>query len=150
MSPYLGNFEGELNGDPQVGATSSGDDATASISADVLTQGDWNVDPALTGTFGKKPTAGGTVNLALSATTLAFDSAVHTSYGDLWSGSNSVSPVIVGPGQTLTLYATISPTEAGAVEGTLFLDTATDISPFGQPIPVGDQVAAIPYAYTAK
>jgi hypothetical protein len=150
MSPYLGNFEGELNGDPQVGATSTGDDATSSISADVLTPGDWNVDPALTGTFKSKASPGGTVNLALSATTLAFDGAVHTTYGDLWSGDNSVSPVIVSPGQTITLYATIAPTAAGAVNGTLFIDTATDISPFGQPIPVGDQVAAIPYAYTAK
>jgi Subtilase family len=150
MSPYLGNFEGELNGDPQVGATSNGDEATSSISADVLTPGDWDVDPALTGTFGSKPTPGGTVNLSMSATTLAFDGAVHTTYGDLWSGDNSVTPVIVSPGQTITLYATIAPTVAGAVNGTLFVDTATDISPFGQPIPVGDQVAAIPYAYTAK
>jgi hypothetical protein len=149
MSPYLGNFEGELNGDPQVGATSTGDDATSSISADVLTPGDWNVDPALTGTFKSKGSPGGTVNLEMIATTLEFDGAVHTTYGDLWAGNNSVSPVIVGPGQTLTLYATIAPTAAGVVEGTLFLDTATDISPFGQPIPVGDQVAAIPYAYTA-
>jgi hypothetical protein len=150
MSPYLGNFEGELNGDPQVGATSSGDDATSSISADVLTPGDWNVDPALTGTFGAKASPGGTVNLSVGATTLAFDEAVHTTYGDLWSGDNSVSPVIVSPGQTITLYATIAPTAAGPVDGTLFIDTATDISPFGQPIPVGDQVAAIPYAYTAR
>lgn len=86
----------------------------------------------------------------MSATTLAFDDAVHTTYGDLWSGDNSVSPVIVSPGQTITLYATIAPTAAGSVDGTLFIDTATDISPFGQPVPVGDQVAAIPYAYTAK
>ncbi|MFZ0666004.1 MAG: hypothetical protein WAM97_09620 [Acidimicrobiales bacterium] len=150
MSPYLGNFEGELNGDPQVGATSSGDDATSSITADVLTPGDWNVDPALTGTFKSKASPGGTVSLSVNATTLAFDGAVHTTYGDLWSGDNSVSPVIVSPGQTITLYATISPTAAGPVNGTLFIDTATDISPFGQPIPVGDQVAAIPYAYTAK
>jgi hypothetical protein len=148
MSPYLGNFEGELNGDPQVGATSSGDDATSSISADVLTPGDWNVDPALTGSFNKR-SPGATVNLSVSATTLAFDGAVHTTYGDLWSGGNLVSPVIVGPGQTITLYATITPTAAGPVDGTLFVDTATDISPFGQPVPVGDQVAAIPYAYTA-
>jgi hypothetical protein len=150
MSPYLGNFEGELNGDPQVGATSSGDVATASISAGVLTPGDWNVDPALTGTFKSKASQGGKVTLSMSATTLAFDTAVHTNYGDLWSGDNSVTPVIVGPGQTITLYATISPTTAGSVNGTLFIDTASDISPFGQPVPVGDQVAAIPYAYTAK
>lgn len=150
MSPYLGNFEGELNGDPQVGATSSGDDATSSISASVLTPGDWDADPALTGTFESKASPGGTVNLSMYATTLGFNGAVHTTYGDLWSGDNSVTPVVVGPGQTITLYATITPTAAASVDGTLFVDTATDISPFGQPIPVGDQVAAIPYAYTAK
>jgi hypothetical protein len=129
---------------------SSGDTATSTISAKVLTPGDWNVDPALTGTFGSKPAPGATVNLAMTATTLAFDPAVHTTYGDLWSGNNTVTPVVVSPGQTITLYATISPTAAGTVRGKLFLDTATDISPFGQAIPAGDQVAAIPYSYTAK
>ena len=150
MSPYLGNFEGELNGDPQVGATSSGDTATSTISADVLTPGDWNVDPALTGTFKSKPAPGATVNMAMTATTLAFDPAVQTTYGDLWSGNNTVTPVVVSPGETITLYATIAPTTTGTVKGTLFVDTATDISPFGQAIPVGDQIAAIPYRYTAK
>ena len=149
MSPYLGNFEGELNGDPQVGATSSADTATSTISADVLTPGDWNVDPALTGTF-KSPAPAATVNLAMTATTLAFDPAVQTTYGDLWSGNNTVTPVVVSPGQTITLYATIAPTATGTVNGTLFVDTATDISPFGQAIPVGDQIAAIPYSYRAK
>ncbi len=150
MSPYLGNFGGELNGDPQVGAVSSGDTATSAISANALTPGDWNVDPALTGTFRSKPAQGATVNLAMTATTLAFDPAIHTTYGDLWSGGDTVTPVVVSPGQTITLYATISPTAAGTVRGKLFLDTATDISPFGQAIPAGDQVAAIPYSYTAK
>jgi hypothetical protein len=150
MSPYLGNFEGELNGDPQVGATSSADTATSTISADVLTPGDWDIDPALTGTFKSKPAPGATVNLAMTATTLAFDPALQTTYGDLWSGSNTVTPVVVSPGQTITLYATIAPTATGTVNGTLFIDTATDISPFGQAIPVGDQIAAIPYRYTAK
>jgi hypothetical protein len=150
MSPYLGNFGGELNGDPQVGAAHNGDTASATISADVLTPGDWNVDPALFGTFKSKPAPGATVDLAMTATTLAFDPAVHTTYGDLWSGDNTVTPVTVGPGQTITLYATISPTATGAVHGNLFLDAATDISPFAQAVPAGDQVAAIPYSYTAK
>lgn len=150
MSPYLGSIGGEVNGDPQVGAVSSGDSATSAISAKPLTPGDWNVDPALTGTFHAKPAPGATVNLAMTATTLAFDPAVHTTYGDLWSSSNTVTPVVVSPGQTITLYATISPTAAGTVRGKLFLDTATDITPFGAAIPAGDQVAAIPYSYTAK
>jgi len=150
MSPYLGNIGGEVNGDPQVGAVSSGDTAASTISANVLTPGDWDVDPALTGTFKAKPAPGATVNLAMTATTLAFDPAVHTTYGDLWSGNNTVTPVVVSPGQTITLYATISPTAVGTVHGTLFLDTATDINPFGEAIPAGDQVAAIPYSYTAK
>jgi hypothetical protein len=59
-----------------------------------------------------------------------------------------VHPVTVGPGQTTTLYAVITPSKPGTTIGTLFLDTTSDISPFGSPIPVGDQVAAIPYSYT--
>lgn len=150
MSPYLGDFGGELNGDPQVGATPSGDSASATFTDKVVTPGDWNVDPALTGTFRRTGAPDATADLAMTATTREFDPAVHTSYGDLWEGDNSVAPIIAAPGQTVTLHATITPTKAGPVKGTLFVDTAGDISPYGQPIAVGDQVAAVPYRYTAK
>lgn len=150
MSPYLGNFGGELNGDPQIGATSTGKSATASWSDSPVTPGVWNVDPGLTGVFRTAGAPAATGNLSLTATTQQFNSSISTTYGDFWTGSGAVHPVTVSPGQTVTLFAAISPTAAGSATGWLYLDTATDINPFGNSIPVGDQVAAIPYSYTAK
>ena len=149
MSPYLGNFGGELNGDPQVTGTSTGNSATATWSDNPVTPGDWNVDPALVGVFGRTGAAAAKATLSLQATTMAFDPAVTTTYGDLWKGGTSLHPVIVAPGRTATLYAVIDPTQAGAVAGTLFVDTASEMAPYGSAIPAGDQVAALPYAYTA-
>ena len=149
MSPYLGNFGGELNGDPQVTASSTGDSATASWSDNPVTPGDWNLDPALLGVFGKKGVAPAQANLTLQATTLGFDGSISTSYGDLWKGNTTLHPVIVRPGATTTLYAVIDPSHQGTVSGTLYLDTTGEISPYGNAIPVGDQVAALPYTYTA-
>ncbi|MCU4186085.1 S8 family serine peptidase [Acidiferrimicrobium sp. IK] len=148
MSPYLGDFGGELNGDPQVAATSTGDSATATWTDNPVTPGDWNVDPALVGVFTQQGATPAPAHITLQATTQAFDPAVTTTYGDLWQ-TGTVNPVIVQPGQTTTLYAVMKPTAAGPVSGTLYVDTASELSPFGQAIPAGDQVAAVPYSYTA-
>jgi hypothetical protein len=149
MSPYLGSVGGEVNGDPQIGATSTGDSATATWSDNPITPGDWNVDPELTGVFRSKGAPPATANLTLEATTAGFNADITTGYGDLWTGRGDVHPVTVGPGQTITLYAAVTPSKTGTTRGTLYLDTTTDINPFGTVIPVGDQVAAIPYSYTA-
>jgi Subtilase family/Peptidase inhibitor I9 len=148
MSPYLGSFGGELNGDPQVSG-SRGTSATATYSDNPVTPGDWNVDPALVGVFGRQGAAAAQAKLTLKATTLDFDPAASTAYGDLWTGDTALHPVIVGPGRSTTLYAVINPGQSGSVTGTLFVDTASEISPYGNAIPAGDQVAALPYHYTA-
>ncbi len=151
MSPYLGDFGGELNGDPQIGATSHGDTATATWSDNPITPGVWNLDPGLNGVWGPTGAPPATANLTMTAKTLAFNRSITTSYGDLWASPKSaLHPVIVGPGQSSTLYAVIAPTAAGATTGTLYLDSASSINPFGNAIPAGDQLAAIPYKYTAK
>jgi hypothetical protein len=145
FSPY--------NGDPDTGATVSGDDASATITApagSTLTQGDWDIDPQQIGPFGAAGAAPSTTTLTLTATTPAFDPALTSSTGDLWEqgAAASFAPVIVQPGQTTTLYAVITPTAAkgSVVSGVLYLDDSSALSNYG-PSPSGDQLAAIPYTY---
>jgi hypothetical protein len=148
MSPYLGNFGGELNGDPQIGATSHGDDATASWKDDPITPGIWNLDPGLVGVFGTAGSPKDRAVLSLTASTAGFNHAITTAYGDLWDSDGDIKPVTVQPGQTATLVATLAPTKASTVNGVLYLDTATSLDPFGNPIVAGDQAASFPYSYT--
>ncbi len=144
-----------FNGDPDTGATVSGDDASATITAPagtLLTQGDWDIDPQRIGPFGTGAAAPSTTSLTLTATTPAFDPALTSSTGDLWeqgaAAQAAFAPVIVQPGQTTTLYAVITPTAtAGSVvRGVLYLDDSSAVSNDG-PSPSGDQLAAIPYTY---
>jgi hypothetical protein len=145
FSPY--------NGDPDTGATVSGDDASATITAPAgtfLTQGDWDIDPQQIGPFGASGAAPSTTTLTLTATTPAFDPALTSSTGDLWEqgAAAAFTPVIVQPGQTATLYAMITPTAAkgSVVRGVLYLDDSSAVTNDG-PSPSGDQLAAIPYTY---
>jgi hypothetical protein len=148
VSPY--------NGDPDTGATVSGDNATATVSAPAgsqLTQGDWDIDPNRVGPFGQTGAAPSTTSLTLTATTRAFDPAMSPDTGDLWeqgaSAQAAFKPVLVQPGQTTTLYVVITPSgKAGSVvTGTLYLDDSSAVTNDGV-APTGDQLAAIPYAYT--
>jgi hypothetical protein len=147
FSPY--------NGDPDTGATVSGDDASASITASPgtwLTQGDWDIDPQQVGPFGGHGAPSSTTSLTLTATTPAFDPALTPSTGDLWEqGSAALAafkPVLVQPGQTTTVYAVIVPsgTSGSVVRGVLYLDDSSAVSNYGAS-PSGDQLAAIPYTY---
>jgi hypothetical protein len=145
FSPY--------NGDPDTGATVSGDDASAAITAPagtLLTQGDWDIDPQQVGPFGTGGAAPSTTTLTLTATTLAFDPALTSSTGDLWEqgAAAAFAPVIVQPGQTTTLYAVITPNAAkgSVIRGVLYLDDSSAVTNDG-PSPSGDQLAAIPYTY---
>jgi len=143
-----------FNGDPDTGATVNGDDASASITAPgraFLTQGDWDIDPQPIGPF-DGAAAPSTTTLTLAAITRAFDPALTSSTGDLWEqGAADLAgfkPVIVQPGQTTTLYVTITPAAASGsvVRGVLYLDDSSAVSNDGES-PSGDQLAAIPYMY---
>ena len=85
----------------------------------------------------------------MTATALAFDPAVRRLRGSMVGEQHGVAGGRQ-PGPDDHPLRHHHPTTTGTVSGTLFLDTATDISPFGQAIPVGDQIAAIPYRYTAR
>ena len=73
--------------------------------------------------------------------------------GDLWQaavgGRPTVSPVVVQPGQTVTIPVTIAPTGTPGtrVQGTLYLDADSLFSLYGVLAPDANTVAAIPYSY---
>ena len=59
------------------------------------------------------------------------------------------SPVIVNPGQTVTIDVTITPsgTAGTVVQGNLYIDDfASGVPPYGQE--TGNEVSSIPYEYT--
>jgi hypothetical protein len=144
-----------LNGDPDAGATVSGNDASATITAQpgtFLTQGDWDIDPQQAGPFGPGGAAPAATTLTLTATTAAFDPDLTSSTGDLWqqggAAQRAFAPVIVQPGQTTTLFAVITPLaiKGSVIRGVLYLDDASALSNQG-PSPSGDQLEALPYEY---
>ena len=150
-------------GDPDIEST-VGTTATSSFAANPLTQGFWGIAPDVTGAYaggsygGLPPAASEPVTTSMSVTTAAFDTTVTSPTGDLWTAATkpaalqSLSPVIVGPGQTKTIPVTITPTGASGthVSGTLYVDDYSDalLAEFYEP--TGSQVAAIPYSYTIK
>jgi subtilase family protein len=144
-----------FNGDPDTLGMVSGDNASATVTAPsgaLLTQGDWDITPQRIGPFGAGAAAKSTTNLALTATTEAFDPAMAPSTGDLWvQGTKTFAPVVVQPGKTVTLHVVITPTaESGSeVSGVLYLDDSSAVTNDGIN-PSGDQLEAIPYTYTVR
>jgi hypothetical protein len=142
-------------GDPDIGST-VGNSVVGSFRANPISQGLWDIAPDVVGAFGPAPVPNEPVTTSMSVTTQPFDPAVSASTGDMWLASvdptvlGSLSPVIIGPGQTGTIPVTITPKgPAGAtVSGTLYVDTE-DLLVFANFLsPNGSQVAAIPYRYT--
>ena len=95
--------------------------------------------------------------MTLTATTKAFDPAVTTAGGDLWTSAfdlsvlNTFSAIVINPGETATINVTITPSGASGtvVSGTLYVDTIlNDIPPYGDL--AGDELAGIPYTYTIQ
>jgi hypothetical protein len=91
----------------------------------------------------------------MTVETKEFDSAVTSPTGDVWlvsiNPAAAFSPVVVNPGETVTVDVTITPSGASGtvVSGTLYVDNFTgDVPPYGQQ--TGNELAAIPYTYTIK
>jgi hypothetical protein len=148
--------EAEL-GDPDIGST-TGTSAVASLSAQVLQPGGWDIAPNVVGPFGKTGVPNETVNTSMSVITSPFDSTVSSPTGDLWADATTASqltsfdPITVAAGKSATIPVTITPTGAPGtvVSGTLYLDDYVDSVFASLVYPTGDQVAAIPYSYTVK
>jgi subtilisin family serine protease len=146
-------------GDPDL-ISSTGKTATAGYSAPGIGAGDWTVTPFLVGPTGKNAAPSVTANVAMTATTAAFDPTVSSPTGDLWLGSTNLAapftPYVVNPGQSVSIPVTFTPKghPGTKVTGTLYLSDSSFISAdvsfddvFGYS-PEGSDVAAFPYSYT--
>jgi hypothetical protein len=139
-------------------ASTAGTAVTAALTGNPLTQGEWAIIPEPTTAFGATGATSEPVTTSMSVTTMPFDPAVSSPTGDLWLASTnpaalqSESPVIIGPGRSAEIPVTITPKGASGtkVSGTLFVDDESDVLFGVEPSPNGNQLAAIPYAYTIK
>ena len=142
-------------GDPDVGST-SGSLVGATFSANPVEQGLWDIAPVESGAFGPIGGPSETATDSLSATTAAFDTDVSSPTGDLWQSAANPSapfdPVVVNPGQSVTIPVTITPSgPAGSTEsGTLYVDDSYFFLYEFFNGTNGNDVAAVPYTYTVK
>jgi hypothetical protein len=139
-------------GDPDLIATSSGDSAAGTLSADFITPGTWYAYPSEITADGYPATGGkaGTVSMAVTAITQAFDTTITSGPGDAWLGALNPAaawqPFVITPGQTRTIDVTIKPSgKAGTVvRGDLYVD---DNAQTGV-VQCGSEITALPYTYT--
>jgi hypothetical protein len=141
------------SGDPDL-ASNIGTSPSGSYtpSGGLVTDGFWSATPSEIGPYPSGAPAG-TVSMAMTATTKAFDPAVTSATGDVWQASvnpaTTFSPVVINPGQTATVNVTITPAAAAGtvVSGNLYIDDfLSNVPPYGQQS--GDELAALPYEYT--
>lgn len=142
-------------GDPDVGST-IGSLVGASLSANPIESGLWDIAPVESGAFGASGGPSETATTSLSATTAGFDTDVTSPTGDLWQTaadpSASFDPVVMNPGQTVTIPVTITPSAASGstVSRTLYVDDAYFFLYELFNGLNGNDVAAIPYTYTVQ
>jgi hypothetical protein len=141
-------------GDPDIYGSQSGDSASATITDPEVSPGLWLINPDETGPYPATGAPAATASASMSAVTRAFDPAVTSSTGDLWSAFNGVTsgftPVYVPAGDSATITVKITPNgSAGSLQsGTLFVDDVTLAGLDGiYDLPDGDEIAAIPYGY---
>jgi hypothetical protein len=159
--PTMFDF-GPDSGDPDLASSASGSgplctttpSAAYTPSGGAVATGVWFAGPDECGPY-PAPAPAGTVSVAMTAQTKAFDPALTSSTGDFWQAA--VNPettyelLVVQPGQTATINVTITPagTSGTVVKGTLYVDTLQgDIPPYEQTS--GNELAALPYEYTIK
>ena len=121
----------------------------ASVAAPEVPWGLWELFPSEIGPYGPGGAPAAPVATAALLNLKAFDSAVTSDAGDLWSdvtfGTKTYKPLILGPGQSGTIHVTITPSAAlvgQTVSGTIYIDT------FSGTVQTGDEVVALPYSYT--
>ena len=142
-------------GDPDVEGIQSGDSASLTLTEPEVSPGLWDLVPDETGPYPATGAPPATASASMSAVTRAFDPAVTSSTGDMWSYFNDVtstfSPVYVPAGGSATITVQITPngTPGSSESGTLFVDDATIAGLYGlsTALPNGDELAAIPYSY---
>jgi hypothetical protein len=148
--PVMFDYQPTMS-DPDLVSTSSGDDAEGTLSASFITPGAWSGNPSeiVTGGYPAAGGKAGTVSMAVTAVTQAFDTTITSAPGDYWLGalypSVTSQPFVINPGQTRTIDVTIKPKgKAGTVvRGYLYVDDSTNPGA----IQSGCEIAAIPYTY---
>ncbi len=149
------NFElSYAPGDPDLEGVSTGTSASLTFFEPEVSPGIWPLDPTEIGPFGPSGAPAAVVSDNLDVVTQAFDPAVTSSTGDMWSAFNGLSstfdPVYLNPGQSATITVTITPTASvgSNVSGTLYVSDLTLGQFNGAANSDGDDIAAIPYSYT--
>jgi hypothetical protein len=126
------------------------------FSANPVEQGLWDIAPVEHGVFTTKPGPSETATTSMSATTAAFDTDVSSPTGDLWQTSADpnapFNPVVVQPGQSVTIPVTIKPSapSGSTVSGTLYVDDSYFLLyEFFNGLN-GNDITAVPYTYTVQ
>ncbi len=150
-------------GDPDVASASNSpgplcadtESATYTAAGGLVTAGGWASLPSECGPYPAGAPAGTLNYVNMTAQTKQFDSTVTSDTGDFWLASTNpatpFSPIVIKPGDTGTINVTITPSGASGttVHGTLYIDDyVSGVPPYGQV--AGDELAALPYAYTIK
>jgi Subtilase family/Peptidase inhibitor I9 len=152
VSPFAG--DPDISSSPPSSGPLCSTSATASYAppGGTVSAGGWSAGPTECGPYPVGGAPAGTATVALTAQTKAFDSAMTSPTGDAWltsvDPSTTFSPLVVNPGQTVTINVTITPTGAAGtvVHGTLYVDDfIAFVSPYGQE--GGDELTSLPYTY---
>jgi hypothetical protein len=152
----------QVFGDPDLMSDSQpyGENPTGTLTSSAVADGAWTITPFQDGPDGNHGVPPVTTKTSLTATAAAFDPAVTAPTGDLWLESvdpdTVIDPVVVAPGQTVTIPVTITPDAAAGttVSGTLYLDDgfliggAVTENGLTGTFPQGSDVAAFNYEYT--
>jgi hypothetical protein len=156
--PVVFDF-GPNQGDPDIFAPAGANNTAAghyNPTNGTVQNGVWFALPSEIGPYAG-PAAQGFVNVTLTATTKAFDPAVTSETQDLWTSAFDLSvldtfnPIVINPGQTAVINVTITPSGAPGtvVSGNLYIDDFIGgVPPYGET--AGDELAALPYAYTIQ
>jgi hypothetical protein len=150
------DFDSEyFPGDPDLEGAQSGDSASLSFSSSQIAPGLWLLNPAEIGPF---PAAGApavSASATVTAVTQAFDPAVTSSTGDLWSYlsglTGTFAPVYVPAGgtRTITVKIAVSGAAGSAHGGVLYVDDVDLAGLNGLfSLPNGDTLTSLPFSYT--
>ncbi len=143
---------GEYAEDPDVWGIPVGNGTVAAFAAlPELPYGLWLINPATVGNFGAAGAPATAVTASTTAVLQGFDSSIAASTGDYWAdstlGTTTYAPLVLAPGATGTIALAIQPAANSVgqtVRGSIYLDTANANDPWA----TGDEVVALPYAYT--
>jgi hypothetical protein len=161
--PIMFDF-GIDQGDPDIASSPPGpgalcattESASYAPSGGVVGDGIWFAEPDECGPYPAAAPAG-TVSSSMTVQTKEFDTSVTSPTGDInlaaINAAATFSPVVINPGETVTVDVTITPSGAPGtvVQGTLYVDDfASDVPPPAYGQQGADELAGLPYQYTIK